>query len=86
MTLFSHATDNTTSTLGRYHDTSTQNPYLASTRWNGPICLKFGVCLVGVGRVSGMCLEDITRVSGGGLESVYMMYKLCLEDKSGQVK
>ena len=56
------------------------NPHLASSRRNGPICrLKFGDCLVGVWRVFGNCLDVVWRVSGGCLEVVLRVSGRCLE-------
>ena len=42
-----------------------EDPNLASIERNGPTCLKFGACLVGVLRVSGGCLEGVWRVLDG---------------------
>ena len=47
-----------------------KNPHLASSRRNGPKCLNFGDCLVGVWKVFGNRLEGVWQLSGGCLEGV----------------
>ena len=47
-----------------------KNPHLASARRNGPTCLKFSSCPVGVLRVSGGCLDGVSR---GCLDGVWRM-------------
>ena len=46
------------------HKEEQEEPHLASTGRNGPACLKFGACLVGVLRVSGGCPEGVWMVCG----------------------
>ena len=74
---------------------------LASTRKNGPTCLKFVGIPVGVWklselwresavcRVSERCLEAVCRVFSGCLEGIYGAYKRCLgclNASKGQVR
>ena len=55
------------------------NPHLAFNRGNGPICLDFGDCLLGVWRVFGNCLEGVWQVSVGCLIGVLRVSGRCLE-------
>ena len=56
-----------------------RNPHLASSSRNGPKCLNFGDCLVGVWRVFGNCLEGVWKVTVGCLEGVWRVSRGCLE-------
>ena len=56
-----------------------KNPHLASSKRNGPTCLNFGDCLVGVWRVYGNCLAGVWWVSGGCLVGVWWVSGGCLE-------
>ena len=56
-----------------------ENPHLACTRRNDPLCLNFGECLVGVWRFFENCLEAVWWVSERCLEGVLRVSGRCLE-------
>ena len=47
-----------------------KNPHLASTRKDGPTCLKFVGIPLGVWKLSELCLVGVCRVSAGCLQGV----------------
>ena len=72
MTLFSHG-------RRKKKKEGRNNPHLGKSRINDPTCLTFGVCCVGVWRVSGNLSVSVgCLVAGGCLKGVLRISMGCL--------